>query len=101
MDLKYFKKTKRFKKGGSGIKPDLFWKYILSITFILIFSSCAFGLYLFLKTDGKAILPAVNINEQDLIKKERLEKALDYFEDRERKSAEILNSPSPIIDPSL
>ncbi|MEK7060148.1 MAG: hypothetical protein AAB970_00810 [Patescibacteria group bacterium] len=101
MNLNFLKKKKKFKKGGLGIKPDLYWRYILYMTFILIFLSCAFGLYFFIKTNEKPIIPTVGVNGQDTIKKERFDKVLEYFSEREKKSLQILNSPSPIIDPSL
>lgn len=101
MDLKFLKKKKKFRKGGSGIKPDLYWKYILWMTFGLIFISCIFGFYLFIKTNKELVVPVVNVDGQGIIKKERIDKVLEYFQERENKSIEILNSPSPIIDPSL
>jgi len=101
MGINFLKKKKKFRKGGMGIKPDFYWKYILYITFTLIVIFCAFGLYLFLEINDKSTVPVVDISEQNVIKKERFEKVLEYFKEREKKSAEILNSPSPIIDPSL
>jgi hypothetical protein len=101
MDIKLLKKKKKFVKGGSGIKPDLYWRYILYTTFILIFLSCVFGIYLFMKINKESISPVLDTNRQDTIKKERIDKVLEYFTERENKSSEILNSPSPIVDPSL
>ena len=71
------------------------------MTFVLILASCAFGLYLFMKISNESVAPVINVGKQDTIKKERLNKVLEYFSEREKKSIEILNSPSPIIDPSL
>ncbi len=101
MKIKFLQKKKSFKKGDSGIKPDLYWKYILLTTFILILLSCAFGLYLFIKVDKETTPPEIGLSGQETIKKERLDKVLEYFSEREKKSAQILNSPSPVIDPSL
>jgi len=101
MEIKFLKKKKKFIKGGLSIKPDLYWRYILYMTFTLIFISCAFGLYLFIKINRELTSPITNINEQEIIKKERLDEVLKYFKKRENKSIEILNSPSPIIDPSM
>ena len=99
--MKFLKKKKKFKKGGLGIKPDLYWRYILYTTFALIFLSSVFGLYLFMKINNEPIPPVVNVNGENSIKKERIDKVLEYFSEREKKSIEILNSPSPIVDPSL
>lgn len=101
MNFNFLKKKKKFEKGGLGIKPDLYWRYILYMTFILIFLSCAFGLYFFIKTNEEPIIPTISTNRQNTIKKERFDKVLEYFSEREKKSLQILNSPSPIIDPSL
>lgn len=101
MNLNFLKKKKKFKKGGTGIKPDLYWKYILFMTFFLILISCIFGLYLFLKMNSESTVSVTDVSGQDTIKKERINKVLEYFSEREKKSTEILNSPSPIIDPSL
>lgn len=101
MEMKFLKKKKKFKKGGSEVKPDLYWKYILLTTFALIILSFAFGFYLFGKINKESVLAVTDTSEQNIIKKERINKALEYFSKRKIKSAEILNSPSPIIDPSL
>jgi len=101
MKINFLTKKKKFKKGGSNIRPDLYWKHILYMTLILIIISCAFGLYFFLEVNNESVTPVVEVPGQGVIKKERLYKVLEYFEERERKSVEILNSPSPIIDPSL
>ncbi|MFA5936389.1 MAG: hypothetical protein WC822_00760 [Candidatus Paceibacterota bacterium] len=101
MNLKFLKKKKKFKKGGLGIKPDLYWQYILLVTFILIILASIFGLYIFWGINNESTLPVSNVGEQEAIKKERIDKVLEYFQEREKKSLEIINSPSPIVDPSL
>ena len=101
MEIKFLKRKKKFKKGGLGIKPDLYWRYILYVTFALILLSCVFGLYLFMKINNESASPVINISGENSIKKERIDKVLEYFSEREKKSIEILNSPSPIVDPSL
>ena len=101
MNLKFFKKKKKFRKGGSGVKPNLYWKYILYVTFFLIIGSFVFGFYFFMKTNEQLTLPTIKTSKKETIKKERLNDVLKYFTEREKKSTEILNTPSPIIDPSL
>lgn len=101
MKIKFLQKKKKFKKGGSGIKPDFYWRYIIYMSFILISASCIFAVFLFKKVNQNSILNDLDLKEQETIKKERLDKVLEYFSKREQKSIEILNSPSPIIDPSL
>jgi len=101
MEIKFFKKQKKFKKGGWAIKPDLYWGYILAITFLFILLFCIFGLYLFIKVNKEPISFVPTVSDQEIIKKEKLDKVLEYFSEREKKSEEILNSPSPIVDPSI
>ena len=101
MNLKFLKKKKKFKKGGLGIKPDLYWQYILLATFILIILASVFSLYIFWEVNNASTLSVLNTGEQEAIKKERIDKVLEYFQERGKKSLEIINSPSPIIDPSL
>jgi hypothetical protein len=101
MEIKFLKKKRKFRKGGMGISPDLYWSYILYITFAGIVLSCAFGLYLFMRISNESTPLVISANGDSLIKKERIDKVLEYFGEREKKSAEILNSPSPIVDPSL
>jgi len=101
MKIKFFKKKKKFKKGGLIIKPDLCWIYIICVVFIIIIISCTFGFYLFAEINKEPTLPVVNTGEQGIIKKERIDEVLEYFKEREDKSTEILNSPSPIVDPSM
>jgi len=43
----------------------------------------------------------LNVTTKETVKKERLEKVLEYFSTRETTSAEILNSPPLVVDPSL
>ena len=101
MEIKFLKKKRKFRKGGLGIKPDLYWKYLLYMTFILILLSCAFGLYLFIEINKEPVSTVMNIDKKRMTEKERLTKVLEYFSERKKKSVEILNSPSPIVDPSL
>jgi len=101
MGMKFLKKKRDFIKEDMDIKPSLYWRYILYMTFVLIIISCIFGAYLFMKVNKKLDLPNINLSEQGIVKKERINKVLEYFKEREDKSIEILNSPSPIVDPSL
>lgn len=103
MDIKFLKlkREKRFVKGGLGIKPDLYWKYILGMSLLLTIGASIFGFFLFEKINKDTVSSNVDIDKNDTIKKERIDSALGYFNAREKKSIEILNSPSPINDPSF
>lgn len=101
MKIKFLQKKKKFKKGGSGIKPDFYWRFLIYISFILISASCIFAVFLFKKVNMNSVLNDLNLKEQETIKKERIDKVLEYFEERRNKSIEILNFPLFITDPSL
>lgn len=102
MKIKFFKTKKDFRKKTAIVNPNLYWNIILYVTFALIILSFVFGLWFFSKTSTEPPVSAVDINGQiGVVKKQRIQKVLEYFSEREQKSAEILNSPSPVVDPSL
>ena len=101
IDLKIFSHKKHFKKRGASIKPHLYWRYILIFTFVLALLLCAFGWYLFIKVDRASNLPQINLDKQGEINETRILEALDYSKKKQEKSLDILNSPSPIVDPSI
>ena len=101
MRLKFFKREKKLKKGGFHTNPDISWEIVLYLAFALIVASFVFGFFL-LKEIGKepGASELSGRGQAKIIEKERIDRALDYFAEREKKSVEILNSPSPIVDPS-
>ncbi|MFA5827551.1 MAG: hypothetical protein WC839_03605 [Candidatus Paceibacterota bacterium] len=101
MEIDFLKKKKKFKKESFRVKPDFYWRRILYVWVVLILASCVFGFYFFMKMNRELVLPVISTGEQNAIKKERFNSILEYFKEREKKSIEILNSPSPIVDPSL
>ena len=102
MKIEIFKIKKNFRKGGFHTNPNVGWKIILFMVFFVIIASIIFGFYLFGKIDKEFAVPITETEVQEkIVKKERLEKVLEYFFLREKKSIEILNSPSPVIDPAL
>ena len=102
MDIKIFKTKKHFKKADSFINLDIYWKFILVLGFLLILTSLFFGLYIFMQTNEEFVLASDNsVGKIKIVKKERIDAALQYFTEREQKSTEILNSRSAVTDPSL
>ena|SRR3989344_7251467 len=100
--IKFFKREKHFKKKSGEVNIDLYWSFIFYTGFFLTLAAFAFGLYLFGRINKELILSADGISGQfQTIKKERIEKALEYFSLRKQKSSQILNSPAPVVDPSL
>jgi hypothetical protein len=102
MQIKFFKKEKNFRRKNFQINLSLCWELAVGFAFLMIILSSIFGYQLFTKINQEFVLPAINENGKvPTVKKDRLEKALDYFSIREQKSTEIINSPAPIVDPSL
>ena len=102
MQLQFFKKSNSFKKRNSEINPNLFWISIFFAGFFLMLLAFVFGYYLFIKISTGSVLKIDDISGQvGTLKKEKIEKALEYFSLRKQKTSQILNSPSPVIDPSL
>ncbi|OGI46121.1 hypothetical protein A2121_01200 [Candidatus Nomurabacteria bacterium GWB1_40_6] len=99
---KLFKKEKKFKKKDFTFNAYFYWKLAIVSAFFLIVSSFFFGYYLFTKINKEPNLSATPGGGQvPTIDKSRIEETFRVFSEREKKSAEILNSPAPIVDPSL
>jgi len=102
MKIEFFKKGNNFKKKSSVINPNLYWKFALLATFIMIILAFLFGYYFFRQINQELVLPTTNNGEQvPTVNKDHILKVLNYFSEREQKSKEILSSPSPVVDPSL
>ena len=101
MQIKFFKKEKKFKKGGSSLNLNLYWKLAIYFMFVTALLAFFFGLYLFMKINNEPVISSGATGEQiETVKRERIEKVLEYFSERKKKSIEILNFPSPVVDPS-
>jgi hypothetical protein len=102
MQITFFQKKKSFKKEEKNTDPDFFWRILLLATFFIILASFFFGFLLFKQVDRELVLPAGGPDAKlQKITKGRIDKVLGYFSERAKKSEKILNSPSPIVDPSL
>ena len=102
MDLKIFKIKKKFKKSEHQPDPDFYWRVVLLATVVMVFTALFFGMRLFIEINKETFDSAVEYDGQGKkISKDRIEKVLQYFTDRENKSQNILNSPAPVSDPSL
>jgi len=97
------KKKKIYKKENFTINVGLFWNIILAVAFVLVVSSFVFGFFLFKKVDESSSDSTSNKkdNSIEMVTKERINRDLQYFVDREKRSTNILNSLSPVVDPSL
>ncbi len=104
MKIKFFKKEKNFKKEKASLwsNINLYWKLTVLFMFVVVLLSFFFGYNLFRRISKEPVLSTDDIGGQvETVKKERIEKVLEYFSLRKQKSTQILNSPAPIVDPSL
>lgn len=104
MEIKFFKKGKNFKKEKENLwlNVNFYWKLAVYFMFVVILLSSFFGYYLFKQTSKEPVLSTSSDDGQvETLKKERVEKILEYFSIRKQKSDQILYSPAPVIDPSL
>ena len=104
MKIQLFKKQIKFSHSKwTKIKPELHWRIAIWGFFVLLIISFSIGAYLFIR-ESKAINSLsfdntkTSLNTDGL---ERIQKVLSMFSEREKKSAEILSSPSIFSDPSL
>ncbi len=104
MKMNFFKKEKDWKKEKENfwLNINLYWKLSACFMFVVFVLSLFFGYVSFTKISKEFVLSPGDVSSQiKMVKKERIKKVLDYFSLREQKSKEILNSPTPVVDPSL
>lgn len=99
---KLFKKEKKFKKKDFVFNAYFYWKLAVLGAFFLMILSFVFGYYLFTKINQEPDLSEFSVGGQvPTVNKNRISEVFRIFSEREKKSAEILNSPAPVVDPSL
>jgi hypothetical protein len=99
--MQIFKKKNNFRKKEFGFNANLYWEFAALFAALFIAASFVFGYLLFLRIDREFTLSPENGSVRiPMLDRERLGNALHYFSEREKKSAEIINSPSPVVDPS-
>lgn len=102
MKINFLEKKNSFIKKDFIFRPGFYWRIILLCAFIIISLSFLFSYYLFIQVSQESVLLSTNNSgELQLVNKDNLEKTLNYFSEKEKKSEEILNSPVPVVDPSL
>jgi len=102
MKINFFKKENSFKKKDFTFHSNLCWIIVFIITIIIILLSFVFSYHLFIQINQEPALPLTNNNGQlPVVNQDRIEKVLNVFSERENNSKQILNSFSPVVDPSL
>lgn len=101
MKIELPKTRKKWKKGGFHTNPNIGWGIVLAIALVLVLAALALGVYLFVRTNQEYSGEPSPDSRIKIVKKERIIKVLEYFSSREQRSAEIIQNPSPVIDPSI
>lgn len=102
MKINLFKKENSFKKKEFTFHANMYWRIIPVGVIVIIILSFIFSYRLFVKINQEPVLSDTNeSNQLPIISKDRIEKVLNYFVERENNSNRILNSVSPVVDPSL
>jgi len=102
MKLDFLKIKKSFKKRSSQPNSDLYWRMILGIAISVVIAGFTFAIYQFVELNKNFSNPTSDETTlEGTLKRERVEKVMEYFSKRAEKSENIKNSASPIIDPSL
>lgn len=97
-----FKLKKSFKKESFSVNPNTYFRFVVAIAFGVVLVGFGLGFYTFKEFGTESIEKVYKSNDSvELSKKEKIEKVLEYFSVREQKSVEIINSPAPVVDPSL
>jgi|SRR3989344_6812105 len=101
LQAKLLKREKTFKKEHSSLNMNFYWQLAVFIVFVMI-PFLFFLTYQFFMDINQEYIPSTeSTTGQTIIRKERINKALDYFSIRKQKSTQIKSSPTPIVDPSL
>ena len=102
MNIKFFKKEKSFQKKDFALNPDFYWKIALLVAAAVISVSLVLGYFLFTQIEHKSSKSvASETNQIPSVDPDLMKKVLNYFSDRQTNSTQIINSPAPVVDPSL
>ena len=102
MEINFLKTKKNYIKDNFKCNPDFFWKIFVGCFFLLISVSFIFSFILFKKVNNQNnLVVKQKIEKLSDKEKKKIQEALVYFAEREKKSKEISESKSVVIDPSL
>ncbi len=101
MQFKFSKTKKTVKKRDIYVRADMYWQITVGIVCILALVAASFGYRVFRETNKETYLTNPNTEVKRIIDRNRITRALEYFETRKAKSAEIRSNPPVIVDPSV
>jgi len=101
MEIKFFKKENKFKRDKQSLNTRKHWNIIIRVLAVLILGSFVFGYYIFTQEGQDFSVDTASVaSTHHKINKDKLQKILDLFSEREKKSLDILNNTTVIVDPS-
>lgn len=103
IDFKNLLKPKKsFKKDDHIINPNFYWQIVVYMILVVLLALFAFGFYLFTGIGKDPDRVETNLEKQaGKVKKERIDRALEYWRTREKISQSIIYIDPPIPDPSI
>lgn len=101
MQLHFSNHKINFKKKRLAPNPYFYWKIIVTLLLVLTLISFGFGYSMFTQTTDDQASTEEEVGRKQPIEKEKIQKVLEYFSVREKKSIEIIGSTVHIVDPSL
>ena len=102
MNFKIFNLKKSFVKKDYNYNIALYWRIIVFVFFVVIIISFIYGFLVFTEINKDSGSPEVNnVDKASQNRKDRIDKVLESFSQKEQKTNAIINSPSPVVDPSL
>ncbi len=100
--IEFPKKNKNFIKHGTEPDPNFYWIIVFFTGFAFTVAAFVFGFYVFLKINKDEVLPPVVLSKQlEKVSKNRIDKILGIFKEREKNSSEISEDTFKVTDPSL
>jgi predicted negative regulator of RcsB-dependent stress response len=102
LKIKFPPIRRNYQKKILRINPNLYWKILICLFFVLIPAAFIFAYRLYRQVSEENNVLLQNDSEKlEKQKKEEINKILEHFAEKEKKSNNILNTPASIIDPSL
>ncbi len=104
MQIKLLKTKNKFSHSvWSKMNPLMHWHIALCLIAAMILLSFSFGFYLFTENNGEINTNSVEDSgyAANSFSLNRIQKILNIFSEREKKSENILNTLSTILDPSI
>ena len=99
--MNIFKFEKKYKKKEHILNPRILWIMSLMVSFLIIIFSIMYGVIMLIDINKDFNPEGLQLmNETEKNREIRLEKAIEYFSNKKETTIRIINSNSPVVDPS-